>query len=502
MSLCVFPRYNSTGNFTTPNFSGRSPNPLLSQSLNDLGSSAPRYQILKSNTNYRRQRGGESKIPIFRDENTPIPRHDDATGALNSDNQPVPIEEKGYIRLDLSECGAGSCSIQTTFQASNETEARWLHDQLIPLGPVMLALTAAAPIWKGYLVDVDSRWQRYSDCSDDRTVEEMSQLVSLPFSIRLAAHLPNRSCLQSPRWTCNRVYLSREKPNHLEDPDLHQPMNESVKQNLMSGGMDESLAKHFTQSLSRDPLVLSREEFDEYDPTGTNFFELLYGSSWPSVRFKPPESADGPGWRVEFRPMETQITDEANAAFCIFMYLLSRAISTFHLSFYIPIEQLVDSMDRAQNRDAVRTEKIFFRRLGWSSARYEQVVQELHQADGHCEPEVPVDASRRDSGFEEPYAAMSVDEIINGEDLTVPNRFPGLADMVWTYMRYLKMSTADQVRLSPYIERVEKTASGEIPTAASWMRSFVTGHRDYQKDSYVSEKICYDLMIEMIRLNG
>jgi glutamate--cysteine ligase catalytic subunit len=46
------------------------------------------------------------------------------------------------------------------------------------------------------------------------------------------------------------------------------------------------------------------------------------------------------GWRVEFRSMEVQFTDFENAAFSIFIVLLSRAILTFGLNFYIPISKV------------------------------------------------------------------------------------------------------------------------------------------------------------------
>ena len=36
-------------------------------------------------------------------------------------------------------------------------EARELYDQLAPLCPIMLALTAASPAHRGYLVDTDCR---------------------------------------------------------------------------------------------------------------------------------------------------------------------------------------------------------------------------------------------------------------------------------------------------------------------------------------------------------
>lgn len=50
--------------------------------------------------------------------------------------------------------GMGCCCLQMTFQAQSLEEARHLYDQLTPLTPVLLALSAASPIWRGFLSDV------------------------------------------------------------------------------------------------------------------------------------------------------------------------------------------------------------------------------------------------------------------------------------------------------------------------------------------------------------
>ena len=59
------------------------------------------------------------------------------------------------------------------------------------------------------------------------------------------------------------------------------------------------------------------------------------------MRFKPPPHNSGMGWRVEFRPMEVQLTDFENAAYVIFVVLLTRAILSFNLNLYIPISKVV-----------------------------------------------------------------------------------------------------------------------------------------------------------------
>jgi glutamate--cysteine ligase catalytic subunit len=80
--------------------------------------------------------------------------------------------------MDAMAFGMGSCCLQITFQAKNMTEGRKLYDQLSPLGPILLALTAATPIYKGFLVDTDVRWNQIGNAVDDRTPEELGEAVS------------------------------------------------------------------------------------------------------------------------------------------------------------------------------------------------------------------------------------------------------------------------------------------------------------------------------------
>ena len=74
------------------------------------------------------------------------------------------------VKLDLK-------TGQITFQAKNITEGRQMYDQLSPLAPIMLALTAATPIYKGFLADTDVRWNQISRAVDDRTPEELGEKV-------------------------------------------------------------------------------------------------------------------------------------------------------------------------------------------------------------------------------------------------------------------------------------------------------------------------------------
>lgn len=51
--------------------------------------------------------------------------------------------------------------------------------------------------------------------------------------------------------------------------------------------------------------------------------------------------------------------------------------------------------------------------------------------------------------------------------------------------------------LPQYMILICKRASGELKTAASWIRDFVHEHPEYKQDSVVSEEIAHDLVMEL-----
>lgn len=66
----------------------------------------------------------------------------------------------------------------------------------------------------------------------------------------------------------------------------------------------------------------------------------IQSTNWQTVRFKPPPPGSPIGWRVEFRSMEVQLTDYENAAYAVFIVLLTRAIMSLGLNFYLPISKV------------------------------------------------------------------------------------------------------------------------------------------------------------------
>jgi glutamate--cysteine ligase catalytic subunit len=56
-----------------------------------------------------------------------------------------------------------------------------------------------------------------------------------------------------------------------------------------------------------------------------------------------------------------QLTDFENAAFVVFIVLVTRVILAFDLNLYVPLSKVDENMKRAHARDAVHTQKFAFR---------------------------------------------------------------------------------------------------------------------------------------------
>ena len=74
----------------------------------------------------------------------------------------------------------------------------------------------------------------------------------------------------------------------------------------------------------------------------------------------------GPGWRVEFRPLEIQLTDFENAAFSLLTVLTTRSLLAIGYNFYLPVSLMEENMMRAQQENAVMTQKFWVRKESFS----------------------------------------------------------------------------------------------------------------------------------------
>ncbi|KAF2122949.1 glutamate-cysteine ligase-domain-containing protein [Lophiotrema nucula] len=480
ITLTTFPRLG-TPDCTTPSYPVSGPK-LRSQYVPDeIANPHIRFPTLAANIRWRRGRKVEVNVPVFRDEKTQWPWKDPS---VNYDLHNWPEDDDvrngavkdNYIYMDAMAFGMGSCCLQITFQAKNIEEGRKMYDQLSPLGPILLALTAATPIYKGFLADTDVRWNQISRAVDDRTPEELGEKP-----------LQNdRWRLPKSRYASNSTYISQDSRLRKEYLDPNLIVDQDLKQRLLDGGMDDLLATHFAHLFIRDPIVVFNEDLKSLDLSKADHFENLQSTNWQHMRFKPPPPGSDTGWRVEFRPMEIQITDFENAALSVFIVLITRAILSFDLNFYMPITRVSENMETAHIRDAVSTEKFWFRKNPFST-------RPSRTTNGTGES-TPV-GSRPSTPFgpvEDEYEQMSINEVINGQQ--IEGGFPGLIPLVESYLNSMNVDVETRCELARYLDLIRKRADGTYWTAAKWIREFVRKHPKYQHDSVVDDEISFDLV--------
>ncbi|KAJ3352108.1 hypothetical protein GGF32_003910 [Allomyces javanicus] len=334
----------------------------------------PRFRTLTQNIRERRGAKVAINLPIYRDVKTPSPFRDPVVAAAgvygkSPDGICPPATAENQIYMDCMCFGMGCSCLQLTLQASHMCEARRLYDQLGVVAPIMLALTAASPVFRGYLADVDCRWNVIAGAVDDRTPAERGLAPPTPYTVSAwdgKQYVPTQVTprrIPKSRYDSISTYLSTTADARYNDLDL--VIDADIEARLRKDGVDPLLARHLAHLFIRDPLVLYRELLDQDDSVAMDHFENIQSTNWQTMRFKPPPTAHPDlGWRVEFRSMEAQLTDFENAAFSVFIVLLSRVILCLDLDLYLPLSLVDKNMQTAQTRDAVLTGKFWFRHAG------------------------------------------------------------------------------------------------------------------------------------------
>uniref|UniRef100_A0A8B9FVU8 Glutamate--cysteine ligase n=1 Tax=Amazona collaria TaxID=241587 RepID=A0A8B9FVU8_9PSIT len=352
---------------------------------------------------------------------------------------------------------------QVTFQACSISEARYLYDQLATICPIVMALSAASPFYRGYVSDIDCRWGVISASVDDRTREE-----------RGVEPLKNNLYrISKSRYDSIDSYLSEcgEKYN-----DIDLTIDKDIYEHLIKEGIDHLLAQHIAHLFIRDPLTLFEEKIHLDDANESDHFENIQSTNWQTMRFKPPPPNSDIGWRVEFRPMEVQLTDFENSAYVVFVVLLTRVILSYKLDFLIPLSKVDENMKVAQKRDAVRQGMFYFRK---------DICKGGNAVVDGCSS-----AQNGTGTSAEEYTLMSIDTIINGKE----GVFPGLIPILNSYLENMEVDVDTRCTILNYLKLIKKRASGELMTVARWMREFITQHPDYKQDSVITDEMNYSLI--------
>jgi hypothetical protein len=227
----------------------------------------------------------------------------------------------------------------------------------------------------------------------------------------------------------------------------------------------------------------------------------------------------------------------------VFVVLLTRVLLVFDLNLLLPLSKVDENMARAHARNPVGTQKWWFRKdvtpdmsrdrersssfssgggssssdcgAGGSSSSSSSssrrpradsapvaplppqqpgaAAAAAAATGGDPLPSAPVynpSLSGTSSQEEELFEEMTLGEIMSGKG----DYFPGLVPLVYAYLEHIHCEASAFQRIDAYLTFLSKRASGELQTAADWMRDFVTGHADYKGDSVVSPAIAHDLM--------
>ncbi|KAJ9096603.1 hypothetical protein QFC19_007136 [Naganishia cerealis] len=518
MTITSFPRLGVTDKpFTDPECMSVADSPASQSLFVGKGVTNPHARFPTLTGNIRSRRGSKVAInvPIYKDTNTPSPFVDPS---IPYDRQLWPGDSEAkngaakpdHIYMDAMAFGMGCCCLQITFQAFNVNEARRMYDALVPVAPIMLALTACSPAFRGYLADVDARWNVIAGSVDDRTEEERG--------LKPLQHDKYR--IPKSRYDSVDCYIANDSRNKAKFNDIECPINDDVFQRLRAYGIDEALAKHIAHLFIRDPLVIFSERVDQDDEDSMDHFENIQSTNWQTIRFKPPPPNSSIAWRVEFRSMEVQLTDFENAAFSVFIVLLTRAILSFNLNFYMPISQVRDTqttspcshVDNLLSRlmricnelrnemprvnrsstseDGRSTSPNGFRTSSDSTENNSSVPHSASTASFNLDSDSKC-PSPMSSHFEadDETEEMSLDELINGK-----GEFPGLLGVVNAYVNSLNVDVSTKCDIRKYLNLIKERAAGKLVTPATWIRNFIISHPEYRHDSVVSEVINYDLL--------
>ncbi|RZF37755.1 hypothetical protein LSTR_LSTR011975 [Laodelphax striatellus] len=266
----------------------------------------------------------------------------------------------------------------------------------------------------------------------------------------------------------------------------------AVYAQLRAADIDHLLAQHVAHLFVRDSVSLFSEKVDQDDHNDTDHFENIQSTNWQTMRFKPPSPPPPP---PPPSPLLTRVilsyninllipiskvshslpftflpfTSHSIAIVC-FVVLLTRVILSYNINLLIPISKVDENMVRAQKRNAVNTERFWFRKdVGHESSS-----------------ESPSDVC----------TLMTINEIINGKE----GVFPGLIPLINNYLGGMDVDADTHCTIQQYLKLIARRASGELLTTASWIRRFVQSHPAYNEDSIVNERINYDLLAQADRI--
>lgn len=426
----------------------------------------PRFETFTAHCRERTGNKPNVLIPIFKDEFT--------------DSSVVDEKHKGFIHLDSFTSGMGNGCFQVTFGLDRLEAAIYCHDQLIPILPLLVALTASSPIVKGKLSGWDNRFNILTQACDDRTNEERDP--------------QSESFIYKSRYANVYSYISDHEyiqEFHNDSPKM--PIDKEYMARLLQAGFPRRFSEYICNLFVREPMIIFEKKVelaDEKDPT---HFLSFMSTNWNSLRFKPALSKDGDNfYKIEVRPCDLQITAFENAAITTFIILYSRIVLNYDVNFIIPMSQNDINFNNAHINDYVNQGKFFWRTNGIKENYKTTIIK-----NSNYKKNGDLDSSYiNQSSDSQHIQQLSLAQILGGTE-----DYKGLIPLMKEYVNenYDKDS---HKTLNQHLDFLMARSEGKLMTDAQYIRSLVLRHPKYKKDSVVSQEIAYDVVNRILKVQN
>ncbi|KAM0688133.1 glutamate--cysteine ligase [Conglomerata obtusa] len=301
--------------------------------------------------------------------------------------------------------------------------------------------------------------------------------------------------------------------------------------NDVTNGSVESVSN---KNYSYDEIVKNNEKFY------TDDFENIQSSNWRSMRFKLPTqngNLQESGWKVEVRPMEIQPTAFENSAYTIFVVLLSKAIISYKINFYLPLS-LVDENFRRANL-LCYSEGEYRKRLGKDRGLFyyrknifnsgeaeigEGTIEEIFMGSNYKEnknienkynenkstesTENKNIENNENKNIENKYNENKSTENTSNENQSTEstenkkneknniestNNYEGIFNIV---KRFVDENCEENEKedIKRYLNFIKERITGNLMSVSDFMRKFVITHEEYKNDAVASENILDELI--------
>lgn len=425
----------------------------------------PRFEVFTQHCRSRTGKKQSGLIPIFQDK---------LTNTIHDEKYP------GFIHLDSFTSGMGNGCLQVTFGIESFYEAIYCYDQLIPLMPILIALTGSSSIVKGKLSGWDNRFNILTQLCDDRTDDEKDP--------------SSKNYIYKSRYSNVYSYISDH--NYIQDHHNNYPRmpidNEFVLK-MKNKGFPKRFSEFIAQLFVREPMIVFEKYVNIENKNDPSHFLNLMSTNWNSLRFKPPLEKDGDlNYKIEVRPCDLQFTPYENSSIITFILLYTRLVLNYDANFIIPMDKNDINFSIGHLNDAIHKEKFFWRTNGIDKKNYKY--------PNHISSDYKNTQNRLPNGYENPdIDNLSIDKLLIHEILGGKGDFPGLIPLMKEYISENYPKDKHE-QLFNQLDFIYQRSNGNLLSNAQYIRKFVKEHKKYNHNSIVTEEIAYDLGNHIINI--